>query len=156
MDIQIDNRQNQFPLDETNLRKAAQAILNDLEYPEAELSIVLVDDTEIHDLNRQYLNHDRPTNVISFPMQEGEFTEINPNLLGDVVISVDTADREAREAALPMETRLMELLVHGILHLVGYDHESPKADAEAMERKTEELMEKFGDWLGPKKADSTP
>ena len=122
---------------------AAQAILNDLGYPEAELSIVLVNDEEITTLNRQYLMHEGPTNVISFPMQEGEFSEINPNLLGDVVISAETADREAREAHIPATSRLMELLIHGILHLVGYDHEAPDADADAMEKKTEALMEKF-------------
>jgi probable rRNA maturation factor len=115
-----------------------------LEYPEAELSVVLVDDAEISLLNRQYLGHEGPTNVISFPMQEGEFTDINPNLLGDVVISVETANREAGEADISMDTRLLELLIHGILHLVGYDHEAPDADAPAMESKTEELLGKYG------------
>lgn len=78
-------------------------------------------------------------------MQEGRFTEISPKLLGDVVISAETADREARQVGIAVTARLMELLIHGILHLVGYDHEAPGADAEAMEEKTETLMEKFAD-----------
>jgi probable rRNA maturation factor len=115
-----------------------------LDCPDAELSILLVDDAEIAKLNREYLGRRGPTNVIAFPMREGGFPEIMPQLIGDVVISIDTAAREALEADLSFETRFMQLLVHGILHLLGYDHEKPDADAEAMERKSEALLEKLG------------
>ncbi|MGD9974196.1 MAG: rRNA maturation RNase YbeY [Desulfatirhabdiaceae bacterium] len=109
-------------------------------YPEHELSILIVDDSQIEALNRDYLHHEGPTNVISFPMQEGECSGINPHILGDVVISVDTAKREAEMAGIPFYLRFMQLLIHGILHLAGYDHEGPEADAEKMEAKSDELI----------------
>ena len=111
-----------------------------MDCPDAELSIVIVDDAEIADLNQRYLQRSGPTNVIAFPMQEGAFADISPHLLGDVVISVDTAAREGHDAGMPMAERFAELLVHGILHLLGYDHETEEADALAMEAKSRELL----------------
>jgi probable rRNA maturation factor len=105
------------------------------------LSILLVDDDQIASLNREYLHREGPTNVIAFPMKEGEFSHISPDLLGDVVISVETAWREAETAGIPPDRRLSELLVHGVLHLFGYDHEAEDADAEGMWKKSRELME---------------
>ena len=70
----------------------------------------------------------------------GEFADIAPELLGDVVISVETSDREAQEGGVPPEERFLELLIHGILHLMGYDHENDEAEAKRMEKKTRELM----------------
>jgi probable rRNA maturation factor len=87
-----------------------------------EIGILFVDDRQIRELNQRYLKRDRPTNVISFPMAQGEFSEINPQLLGDVVISVETAVREAEESGLSLEEEVAFLLIHGILHLTGYDH----------------------------------
>lgn len=122
------------------MRKKAHAVLDALGNPEAELSIVFVDDDGITILNRQYLNRQGATNVIAFPMREGAYTEITPHLLGDVVISVETAAREGKQAGISMETRLEELLTHGILHLFGYDHETNREDARRMEEKHLELM----------------
>ena len=116
------------------------AILNALGCPDAELSILIVDDQQITQFNRDYLNRNRPTNVIAFPMREGRFSEVTPNLLGDVVISADTAKREGQSAGLKMQDRLDQLLIHGILHLCGYDHENTKTEARRMEKKTEELF----------------
>ncbi len=113
-------------------------------FPEAELSLLLVDDAEIARLNSLYLNRTGPTNVISFPQNEGEDSGLNPEILGDVVISVDTAQREAETAGRSLDWALDRLMVHGVLHLVGYDHESPEADAEAMEAKEREMMELLG------------
>lgn len=93
------------------------------------------------DLNRQYLNRSGSTNVISFPMREGQFGHISPQLLGDVVISLDTAVKEAQKAHSTVEKRVDELLVHGILHLFGYDHETNSEDARVMEAKSCELLE---------------
>ncbi len=112
--------------------------------PDAELSVLIVDDPQIAVLNKQYLNRTGPTNVIAFPMQEGQFAEITPDLLGDVVISVETAGREALEAGIPPEERFLELLIHGILHLLGYDHVNDEAEALRMEAKTRELMTVVG------------
>lgn len=107
---------------------------------DAELSLLLVDDAQISEINEVYLGRTGPTNVIAFPMQEGEFSGIQPNLLGDVVISVETANREAGDAGCCPEQRFTELLIHGILHLLGYDHETDAAEARKMAEKSQELM----------------
>lgn len=140
MDIQIDNQQTKQPIKEKAIQKKVRAILNALDCPDGELSIVLVDDVRIADLNQTYLQHAGPTNVISFPMREGDFSEINPQVLGDVVISMDTCAREAAEAGMAMETRLDQLLIHGILHLLGYDHVHSESEAREMEAKSDELL----------------
>jgi probable rRNA maturation factor len=109
--------------------------------PDSEISILIVDDTRIQELNRDYLQRDNATNVISFSMLEGEGADLNPQLLGDVVISADTAARDASEADTPFENELYFLLLHGILHLLGYDHERGTAeDAERMEAKEIEVF----------------
>jgi len=112
-----------------------------LDSPESELSILIVNDELIAKLNSEYLHRKGPTNVIAFPMQEGEFTGINPNLLGDVVISIDTAEKEGKAVGIQTEERFDELLVHGILHLFGYDHEGSEDEAQIMEGKTRMLIE---------------
>jgi probable rRNA maturation factor len=139
--IQIDNQQKQRKLPKPRIRKTAQTLLNALGNPDAELSIVIMDDPRIQALNRQYLNRPWPTNVIAFPMREGGFSHINPHMLGDVVISVDTAAREARDLGVDFEDRFNFLLIHGILHLFGYDHETSKEDERIMDEKSEELYE---------------
>ena len=101
-----------------------------------ELSLVITDDAEIHELNRTYRGVDNPTNVLSFPMQEGEFSQITPGLLGDVVISCDTAQKEADQAGITLEERMSQLLIHGILHLLGFDHEAGPDQARQMEEKS--------------------
>jgi len=108
--------------------------------PEGELSILVVDDSKIKALNKNYLNRSGPTNVIAFPMQEGDFSDVNPQLLGDVVISVETAGREAMQSEISTEERFTQLLVHGILHLFGFDHEKSKQDALKMEKKSNEIL----------------
>ena len=118
----------------------AQDILNVLGFPEAELSISIIDDPEMHNLNRDYRGRDKPTNVLSFAMNEGDFNTINPEILGDVVISADTAQSESIEYGIKFEERLFQLLIHGILHLVGYDHERGENDSAIMEKKSDEIM----------------
>ncbi len=125
------------------IEKRARQILDALGFPDAQLSVLIVDDDQIASLNQNYLNHAGPTNVISFPMQEGPFSEITPDLLGDVVISADTAHREAVDAGISITARIYQLLIHGILHLVGYDHVHSKEEAIRMERKSEELYERI-------------
>ena len=111
-----------------------------MDCPDSEISILIVDDPQIAELNQQYLNRKGPTNVIAFAMREGEFSDLSPHLLGDVVISMDTAASEAQNAAMSMERRFNELLVHGILHLMGYDHETSKKDAQIMEEKSRQIL----------------
>ncbi|MBE9550726.1 MAG: rRNA maturation RNase YbeY [Proteobacteria bacterium] len=139
MEILIDNRQKIYPISENKIRKKTETILDALECPDAELSIVVVDDAQMARLNREYLGRSGPTNVIAFSMQEGAFKDINPALLGDVVVSVETADKESKIGGMRLEDRFAELLIHGILHLIGFDHEKRAEDAETMEARETEL-----------------
>jgi probable rRNA maturation factor len=144
MAVLIDNQQKKHPIEINHVQKTARAILSALGCPDGELSVVLVDDTRIEQLNVSYLGHEGPTNVISFPMREGEYGDVNPELLGDVVISMDTCAREAQNADLPMDVRFYELLIHGILHLFGYDHTQSAAEEKIMEDKSRELLSRIG------------
>jgi len=140
MEVLIDNRQSRQKISLKMIKQTVQVILDALDCPESELSILIVDDPQIAELNQQYLNREGPTNVIAFAMREGEFSDLSPHLLGDVVISTDTAAKEAQSAATSMAQRFNELLVHGILHLMGYDHETNEEDARVMEDKSRELL----------------
>ena len=141
MRIQIENHQRKKRVLKRPVRKVAQKILNVLGYPRAELSIVIVDNEGIQEINRDYLQRDWPTNVISFAMQEGEGAGLNPLVLGDVVISAQRADEDASEAGVPFEHELWFLLLHGILHLLGYDHErGTEEQAREMEAKEREIF----------------
>jgi probable rRNA maturation factor len=137
----MENRQRRLPVETRKLRRVAERTLDALGFPASELSVLVVGDRTIRRLNRDYLGRDKATNVISFAMQEGEFAELNPDLLGDVVISADTAAREAAEGGIPFPDRLAFLLLHGILHLTGFDHErSGEAEAARMEEKEREIF----------------
>jgi probable rRNA maturation factor len=140
MEVQIDNRQSIHRIAKKRLRQTAKAILSALDCPNAELSILIVDNQQIAKLNREFFNRKGPTNVIAFPMQAGQFSEISPNLLGDVVISIETALQESRNAGLSMEERVNQLLIHGILHLLGYDHVTTESEARKMEKKASKLL----------------
>lgn len=137
--ILIDNRQEER-LPTAPLYKKTEQILNALGCDNHEISIVITDDTQVWDLNRTYRGKDAPTNVLSFPMQEGEFSDITPGLLGDVVISLDTARAEAIAAEISTDERMSQLLIHGILHLIGFDHELGDNQARKMEDKSLELL----------------
>lgn len=107
------------------LRARAQRVLRAVGHSRAELSLSLVDDDEMQRLNRDYRGIDRPTDVLSFSLVSGEAAEHRGRLLGDVVIDVDTATRQARERHRSLADELERLLVHGVLHLLGHDHEAP-------------------------------
>ncbi len=101
-------------------------------------SIVFVDDDQIHQLNKTYRNKNKPTDVLAFAMQEGEFAGVSPDVLGDVVVSVPTATKQAVRADHPLMEEVTMLLVHGLLHLLGWDHDTDAKDV-AMRRETERL-----------------
>lgn len=111
--------------------------------PEAELSLLFVNDVQIQALNRRYLRRDRPTNVLAFPMREGEFSALHPNLLGDLVISLETARRQMKRFRLDETNMIILLMIHGILHLVGYEHEGSKKGAREMALKQKELLKQI-------------
>jgi probable rRNA maturation factor len=137
--ILIDNQQEER-LATAPLHKKTEQILNALGCDDHEISIVITDDVQVRELNRTYRGKDKPTNVLSFPMQEGEFSDITPGLLGDVVISLDTAGAEAQAAEITTDERMSQLLIHGILHLIGFDHELGENQAREMEEKSLELL----------------
>ncbi|MFB3884567.1 MAG: rRNA maturation RNase YbeY [Thermodesulfobacteriota bacterium] len=111
-----------------------------LELPDAELSLLLVNDDQIRVLNRRYLRADKPTNILAFPMREGNFSGLHPHLLGDLVISVQTARRQMKQFRLDEMQMITLLMIHGILHLLGYEHEGTKKGARQMAAKQKELF----------------
>jgi probable rRNA maturation factor len=124
--VDIQNEQELFELDMDLIERWTHKILTIMEKDDVELSIVLTDNKHIQELNREYLGRDKPTNVISFPQQEGE--GFAGNHLGDVVISVERAYEESLEGGIDMKGRIKQLLVHGICHLSGYNHEETSED----------------------------
>ena len=105
----------------------------------AEISVKLTDDAEVHKLNLAYRGKDKPTNVLSFPLFEPDqiealdLTDDGEALLGDIVLALGVVEREAAEKHVTVERHAIHLIVHGVLHLLGYDHELGDAEAEAME-----------------------
>lgn len=120
------------------LSRRARAMLRALKRSSCELSIAFVDDQQIHELNRVYRQKDKPTDVLAFAQGEGEFSALNPRLLGDVILSIPTAVRQAGVARRPPLDELTMLLAHGLLHLCGWDHETAAKDR-AMRKETERL-----------------
>jgi len=114
--------------------------LADLAPPDSEVSVSLVGDGQIRELNRRYLDRDKPTNVLAFSMREGAFVSLHPQLLGDVVISVDTARRQSNRFGLEEMEMVILLMIHGILHLLGYEHEGTKKGSNEMALKQKELF----------------
>ena len=116
----------------------------------SELSVALVDDDEMRRLNRDYRGKDRTTDVLAFALREGEGTTVQePGLLGDVVISVPAAARQAEDRGHSLERELAELLVHGILHLLGHDHERSPAEARRMFREQRRVLAEIGTEKAP-------
>lgn len=101
-------------------------------------------DRAMRTLNRRYRGKDRPTDVLSFSFREGAFPQVQPDLLGDIVIAVPVAERQARERGHSLRREIERLLVHGVLHLAGYDHEQNEAAALRMRRKELQLLSTLG------------
>jgi probable rRNA maturation factor len=123
------------------VRSIAERMLRHLEHEEHELSILLTDDAYIQTLNETHRGKDRPTDVLAFAQNEGEDMPmpLDHGLLGDVVISLDTAERQARARKHSLIDEVSFLLAHGILHLLGYDHQTD-ADEAIMNAMTTELV----------------
>jgi probable rRNA maturation factor len=132
MPVLIKNRQKLFKVDLNRIRRSMKKLLKELHCDDREIGLLLVDDNQIKKLNSAYLNRNNPTNVLSFAMTEGEFGNINPQILGDIVISVETASRDALISHLDLMEELEFLIIHGLLHLIGYNHENTSAE-KAME-----------------------
>jgi len=141
MKIRIANLQKRTKIDSRRIRGNVIRLLRLIGCAEKEISISFVDDEAIRLLNRQYLRLDKPTNVLSFSLEEGECGKINPGLLGDVVISVDTALRDAKQGGFTLEEEILFLIIHGLLHLTGYEHVgTSRANALKMKKREKELF----------------
>lgn len=142
--VSVANRQQSVKLSNTRVKRKARQVLLEMGFVKAELSLVFVDDGEMRLLNATYRRVNEPTDVLAFAMSEGRFGGINPHVLGDVVISAETAAFRAREEGRELDDELDALLVHGILHLIGYDHERSPADARIMRAKERSLLHLLG------------
>jgi len=129
-------------LDAARLAETARRVLEAEGVPAAELGVVITDDETVRDLNRRYAGLDEPTDVLSFSLREGEEFVVPPggiDRLGEVVISFPTAARQASEQGRALDSEIAHLLVHGTLHLLGYDHAEP-AEERRMRAREEELL----------------
>jgi len=106
------------------LREAIEQTLRGENREDAEVSVLLVNDERMRDLNRTYRGVDSTTDVLAFPMGEGEFPELNPQMLGDIVVSVERALLQAKQAGHDLVDEVRLLAVHGTLHLLGYEDET--------------------------------
>ncbi len=117
--IEVSNRQQSLVFDSQPLVRAAEAILRDADVVDGELSIAVLDDPAIHELNRQYLAHDYPTDVLSFVLERD-----GPRLDGEVIVSAETATRAAAQCGWAPTDELLLYVIHGTLHLVGHDDDA--------------------------------
>ena len=146
MPVFINDEQKEHSIDFVLLESQGESILLFLGCENQELSVLLANDRKIRTLNKQYRGQDRATDVLSFSQNEEE-NKPNSHLMGDVVISTVTAKRQAAEHGLTLEEEIALLLIHGILHLLGFDHERSDEEACHMKQKTRELF----DWIFPNK-----
>jgi probable rRNA maturation factor len=138
IEVLIAQEQDVHEVDEQRLVAAARSVLKQAGFDSAEISIAVVNDEQMHELNRRYLDHDYPTDVLSFVLDQHE-----RRLEGEIIVSADYAAREAQRFGWEMMDELLLYTIHGSLHLVGYDDQTPEAKAEMREREIHFLRE-FG------------
>ena len=141
MKIQIENKQTKIKIQRRKIRSTVLKLLKIMDCANKELSISFVDDNTIKQLNNHYLQRDHSTNVLSFSLQEGEYGNVNPHIFGDIVISTETAQRDAAKGDLSLSEEIDFLIIHGLLHLLGFNHENTtKAQTTKMQVKERELF----------------
>ncbi len=141
MNLQIQNNQNKIKIDKSKIRGTVLKILKILDCADKEISLNFVDDIKIKQLNKQYLGKDKTTNVLSFSLRENEYGDINPQILGDIVISVETAQKDAAYGNFTVDQEIDFLIIHGLLHLLGYNHKNTtKKETSKMRKKERELF----------------
>ena len=143
MKIKIRNEQN-IDVEILEIRKLIKYILNQHSIAKApvEISVLLVNNDMIRQLNQKYLNRSRPTDVICFRMWEGPFYKLHPELLGDIVVSVEKARYQASKLRRNFEDELYLYIIHGLLHLLGYEDNTQK-NAKRMHKKSMTLLRKW-------------
>ncbi|HLC14825.1 MAG TPA: rRNA maturation RNase YbeY [Thermodesulfovibrionia bacterium] len=137
MKIYIKNQQRHLKTDSRKVETLARKTLSFLNKNNVELSVLLVSDKAMQKLNRDYRGIDKPTDVLSFDVQ---ISGLPSRALGDVVINVQQAQRQANEGQIDLYEEINHLLVHGILHLLGYDHEKSEQDYNLMIDKQNEIL----------------
>lgn len=149
MEVFLADEQADPPLDLDLWRQRLADALRFTDQPDnTEVSVTFVDDSRIHELNLEFRGKDRPTDVLSFPLLEGDALAAEPEagmprMLGDIVVSVETAKRQAAEYGHSLEREIGFLLIHGLLHLLGEDHETPEQEDRMRERQRQ-VLEAWG------------
>ncbi len=124
----VQNRQRKVKVDRRPLERLIERLKEEFGVENKGVTVVLVSDRKIKELNRTYRGRNRPTDVLSFSYDDESY-------LGDIIISVETAQRQAQEEGHSLERELSILVIHGFLHLLGYDHETDQGEMRALERK---------------------
>lgn len=140
MDILIQNRQRKYPLNERQIRRWVSDILKMQKEQDSEIGITFVNNRTIQKYNKDYRGRDTPTDVLSFPLRERGAEDFLP-LLGDIMISLEKTYEEARLFYHGKSEHLLFLIIHGILHLLGYDHEQSRNEAVKMKRREKAIFE---------------
>ena len=139
--IDITNVSSNTTFDAEIVHKAVLGTLKTHNLEDYEVSVLLTNDSRITELNLEYRGIDAPTDVLAFAMREDEDSNLmNPNILGDIVISLETAERQAENETHSLEEEVAFLTVHGVLHLLGYDHQTQE-EATVMFEKQEDILE---------------
>ena len=141
MGVFLRNDHPKINIDSDDINKKIETVMNNLDCLNQEVSILLTADADIRELNQQFRSIDQATDVLSFPQNAEEDPPIPGELiLGDIAVSLDTAQVQAKDHGLTFEEEIILLLIHGILHLLGYDHEISEQEEEKMRSKTRELF----------------
>jgi probable rRNA maturation factor len=135
MQIHYRNEVRGSGVDARSLKSAMRKLLASIDRGDASISLTLVDDAAIRELNRDHRGKDKPTDVLSFPLEPEPFA--HEKLLGDIVISIETARRQAADYDAPLQREIERLMIHGLLHVLGHDHMEPgeRSEMEAEERR---------------------
>ncbi len=136
IEVEVTNQTDDMSIDSQRLVHAVEAVFASESITSAEISIAIVDDARIHELNRRFLDHDYPTDVLSFPLSTD-----NQPLQGEIAVSLDTARSHAARFNASTHDELLLYVVHGTLHLVGYDDKDPAAAGRMQARQNEVLRE---------------
>ena len=140
MEILLRNAQRKYKIDTEKLTRHVAMMLIELNHPNSEISIMLVNDVRIRKLNKDYRNQNRATDVLAFPQGINAKNDNGGPLLGDVVVSIETSRRQAKDHNLLDEEELVLLFIHGTLHLLGYDHERSVKEKIEMQNVTKNIF----------------
>ena len=140
MPVTMSNRQRRVAVRTPLVKRQTWRMMRYLDCQDRELSVVFVHDEGMRSLNREYRSKDRSTNVLAFPQCQTYPGEPETQMLGDIVVSLPTAAREALDLGQSLEERVVFLIAHGLLHLLGYDHEGSESQRLRMERREQEIL----------------